>query len=41
VVLIDELVGDGVEVLPDVVRLRADVERSVAAAQDQAGLPAG
>ena len=38
---LDELVGDRIEVLPDVVRLRADVERGVALAKDQRGLPAG
>src|SRR5271170_5326761 len=38
---LDELVGDRVEVLADVVRLRADVERGVALTQDERGLPAG
>src|SRR5580658_1320401 len=37
----DELIGDRVEVLPDVVRLRADLERGVALAKDQRRLPAG
>src|ERR1700678_1592396 len=40
-VTFDQLVGDGVEVLADVVRLRADRERCVALAQDEPGLPAG
>src|SRR5580693_571702 len=38
---LDELVGDRAEVRTDVVRLRADVERGVALAQDEPGLPAG
>src|ERR1700728_3119406 len=38
---LDELVGDRVEIFPDVVRLRADVERGVAFAEDERGLPAG
>ncbi|MGH3285646.1 MAG: hypothetical protein ACRDPD_13345 [Streptosporangiaceae bacterium] len=38
---LDELVGDRIEILPDVVRLRADTERGVALAEDEAGLPAG
>src|SRR6185437_13306816 len=32
---LDQLIGDRIEVLPDVVRLRADVERGVALAQDE------
>jgi hypothetical protein len=39
-VIADQLAGDLVEVAADVVGLRADSERSVALAQDQAGLPA-
>src|ERR1700759_2699556 len=37
----DELVGDRVEVVADVVRLWADVQRCVALAKDEGGLPAG
>jgi hypothetical protein len=37
----DQLVGDRIEILPDVVRLRADPERGVAFAKDERGLPAG
>src|SRR6478672_7695114 len=40
-VVLDELIGDRIEVLPGVVRLRADVERGVALAKDERGLPAG
>src|SRR6516164_8039524 len=40
-VALDELVGDGVEVLADVVRLRADIEGGVAVAENEGGLPAG
>jgi hypothetical protein len=36
-VTFEGLVGDGVEVLADVVRLRADRERRVALAQDELG----
>src|SRR5215469_4930590 len=38
---LDELVGDHVEVLAGVVRLRADGEGGVALTQDERGLPAG
>ena len=38
---LDELVGDRVEVVPDVARLRADVQRAVALTEDEPGLPAG
>ena len=37
---LDQLVCDRIEVLPYVVRLRAHVERGVALAQDERGLPA-
>jgi hypothetical protein len=37
----EELVGDRVEVVPDVVGLRADVQRGVALTEDERGLPAG
>ena len=38
---LDELIGDHIEVLPDVVRLRADVEWGIALAKDERGLPTG
>ena len=38
---LDELVGDRIEVVPDVVGLRADVQRRVALTEDEPGLPAG
>ena len=37
---LDELVGNRIEILADVVRLRPDVERGVALAKDERGLPA-
>jgi hypothetical protein len=39
-VALDQLVGDRLEVLADVVRLRTDVQRGVALAEDEPGLPA-